>query len=346
METTSKVNVTVNLETAGGTRFNAGKPGGWWYAPILGLRLVAPVWMQGAEKYAPKDWRVGQSFSVLIDCAFRHMLEVVDKGPKSRCPESGNLHAAHAVWNLLCMLTLMVLGRDDCDDVTKWEGVTTGMKEEMEKMKDLDVVVEKQAKVLADVGAQLLKPVLVEQLQKKSTEALEAFGKAVRDHIGPPLDISKLKEGMHPPTSKCTCIIYGGDYDKRRALNLNCPEHGKGDPELDDMKEKEGMHPALRGDPATLPSWEPAPELKPLAEEVIKDAVDKIESGYTKMAKTDHMWEGAPVLADFDPTARTRGTPEPTPREMAREQTSRERVCHVCRKPRSQCRASQVRGIV
>ena len=186
-----------NTETAGGTRFNAGKPGGWWYAPILGLRLVAPVWMQGAEKYAPKDWRVGQSFSVLIDCAFRHMLEVVDKGPKSRCPESGNLHAAHAVWNLLCMLTLMVLGRDDCDDVTKWEGVTTAMKGEMEELEELvDGVtvddVSEAAKVLEGGGIP---------------------GRAFMESL------------------RCTCIFYGGDYDKRRALNLSCPEHGKGDPE-------------------------------------------------------------------------------------------------------------------
>jgi hypothetical protein len=123
---------TENTETAGGTRYNKRKPGGFWYAPLLGLRLVAPVWEMGAEKYAPKDWRVGQSFSVLLDCAMRHLLEVMDKGPWAKDPESGNLHLGHAVWNLLCLLTLMVLGRTDCDDVSKWDGVTAKMKREME----------------------------------------------------------------------------------------------------------------------------------------------------------------------------------------------------------------------
>lgn len=107
-----------NNETAGGTRYNIGKPGGWWYAPLYGLRLVAPVWEHGAEKYAPRDWAQGQSFSILIDCAMRHTLEVLERGPLATDKDSGCLHAAHAVWNWLCLLTLIAVGRVDCDDVT------------------------------------------------------------------------------------------------------------------------------------------------------------------------------------------------------------------------------------
>ena len=211
-----------NTEKAGGTRFNAGKPSGWWYAPLLGLRLVAPVWEQGAKKYAPKDWRVGQSFSVLIDCAMRHMLEVVDKGPISRCPESGNLHAAHAVWNLLCLLTLIVSERYDCDDVTKWEGVTTDMKQKMEAF-DASIIddvtvsdVREAANVLArDPTAKATlatwSPVpgtepapLTEGVLKEATEKIEEVGKQLldRSRLGNPVPFRTPWAKLPEPTPR------------------------------------------------------------------------------------------------------------------------------------------------
>ena len=129
-----------NTEKTGGTRFSSGKPGGWWFAPLYGLRLVAEVWEAGAEKYAPFDWRNGQSFSTLMDCAFRHMVEMNMKGPLSRDEDyhdvNGNLvkgtgayHAACVVWNLLALLTFIALGRFDLDDVTGWQTVTTAVKD-------------------------------------------------------------------------------------------------------------------------------------------------------------------------------------------------------------------------
>jgi hypothetical protein len=121
-----------NTEKTGGSRFSAGKPAGWWYAPIYGLRLVAAVWEQGAKKYAPMDWKEGQSFSSLVDCTMRHMLEIVEHGPTSRCSESNNYHAAHAAWNLLCLLTFIALGREDLNDIDGWRGVTAGTKKAAE----------------------------------------------------------------------------------------------------------------------------------------------------------------------------------------------------------------------
>ena len=124
---------TINTEKSGGTRFSKGKPGGWWYAPLYGLRLVAPVWMEGADKYAPRDWAEGQSFSTLVDCAMRHMLEICERGPWAKDPESGNYHAAHVVWNLLTLLTFIALGRgEEMDDITQWRGVTAGDKDATE----------------------------------------------------------------------------------------------------------------------------------------------------------------------------------------------------------------------
>lgn len=131
-----------NTERSGGTRFSSGKPGGWWYAPLYGLRLVAEVWEAGAAKYAPCDWRNGQSFSTLMDCAFRHMIAMNMEGPLARdedqFDEDGSLiargtgayHAACAAWNLLTLLTFIALGRFDLDDVTGWQSVTTAVKNE------------------------------------------------------------------------------------------------------------------------------------------------------------------------------------------------------------------------
>ncbi len=119
----------VNQETSGGTRFSSGKPGMWWALPMYGLRAVARVTMHGSKKYAPLDWACGQSYSILIDSASRHWVELLTYGVQSRDKDSGLLHLAHCVWNLLCLLHFIEQGREDLDDVTKWQGVTTEMKE-------------------------------------------------------------------------------------------------------------------------------------------------------------------------------------------------------------------------
>lgn len=113
-----------NTETTGGTRYSDGKPSGWWYAPLKGLDLVVRVAEFGGEKYAPLDWQSGQSYSTLLDCAMRHMIEVMHLGVLAKDKETGHLHLAHAVWNLLCLLTFIAVGREDLDDTTVWRGVT------------------------------------------------------------------------------------------------------------------------------------------------------------------------------------------------------------------------------
>jgi hypothetical protein len=113
-----------NTEASGGTRYSEGKPGGWWYAPLYGLKLVAKVWEAGGAKYAPMDWKSGQSFSTLFDCMMRHIVEVQMHGIWSRDPDLGTYHLANACWNLLCLLTFMATGRHDLDDITPFEGVT------------------------------------------------------------------------------------------------------------------------------------------------------------------------------------------------------------------------------
>lgn len=125
--------VQPNTEASGGTRYSTGKPKGWWYAPLYGLRLVAQVWEAGASKYAPRDWAEGQSFSTLLDCASRHWLEVMHRGPWAIDEDTGAYHLANLAWNVLCLLTFMALDRRDLDDVTPWFGVTADRRAEVEE---------------------------------------------------------------------------------------------------------------------------------------------------------------------------------------------------------------------
>lgn len=96
--------------------------------PLYGLRLMSPVSVKGGEKYAPCDWRNGQSFSTLFDCMSRHWLEVQERGIWSIDPEMGTYHVAQIAWNVMTMLTFMALGRYDLDDITPWQTVTAAEK--------------------------------------------------------------------------------------------------------------------------------------------------------------------------------------------------------------------------
>lgn len=111
-----------NTESAGGSRFSAGKPQ-MWMAPWGGMMEVCRVAEFGAKKYAPMDYRSGQSFSTLLNSGMRHLLAAI-RDPQSRDPESGLLHLGHLAWNVLCLLDHLASGRDDLDDITPWQGVT------------------------------------------------------------------------------------------------------------------------------------------------------------------------------------------------------------------------------
>lgn len=115
-----------DTDPSGGTRYSSNKPSNWWAMPLAGLRLIARVTTYGGEKYAPLDWAIGQSFSVLYDCTMRHLTAMQVDGFWSNDEESGLPHAAHAAWNLLTLCHFMAIGRDDLDDVSGWRGVKAG----------------------------------------------------------------------------------------------------------------------------------------------------------------------------------------------------------------------------
>lgn len=99
---------------AGATKYDAGK------APVLkgaiayfprAIESVATVSGFGATKYAWAGWRhVPNGLDRYSDALVRHLIteakgEVLD-------PESGLLHAAHAAWNALARLELLIMERE------------------------------------------------------------------------------------------------------------------------------------------------------------------------------------------------------------------------------------------
>lgn len=89
---------------------------------------VSRVTEMGAEKYAPHDWHVGQSFSTLVNSGARHTMRAIISY-HSVDPESGLEHRFHGAWNWLCLLTFIREGRaEELDDLTPWVDVTTDMK--------------------------------------------------------------------------------------------------------------------------------------------------------------------------------------------------------------------------
>lgn len=97
----------------GGARWNAGKDR-WDLVPFDALAEVVKVYTVGARKYADDNWLKGMSWRICIGATFRHFTswllgETNDK-------ETGCNHLAHAVWNILALLTYQIRGMDQFDD--------------------------------------------------------------------------------------------------------------------------------------------------------------------------------------------------------------------------------------
>jgi hypothetical protein len=100
--------------TTGAVKYDGGKPatfrGAIDYFPRA-IEQVAAVSTFGATKYAWKGWQdVPEGFERYSDAMVRHLIsegkgEVEDS-------DSGLLHAAHAAWNALARLELMLRERE------------------------------------------------------------------------------------------------------------------------------------------------------------------------------------------------------------------------------------------
>lgn len=75
----------------------------------LALQEVGKVGTYGAQKYSDNGWlSVPDGEFRYMDAMFRHLL-----APEERDPDTGLLHAAHAAWNALAVLELMLRGKHD-----------------------------------------------------------------------------------------------------------------------------------------------------------------------------------------------------------------------------------------
>lgn len=75
----------------------------------LALLEVGKVGTYGAQKYSDNGWMsVPSGQERYTDALFRHLLA------QEECdPDTGLLHAAHAAWNSLAVLELMLRGKHD-----------------------------------------------------------------------------------------------------------------------------------------------------------------------------------------------------------------------------------------
>lgn len=80
-----------------GMRFNQGKIR-YDLNPRFAVEQLARVMTYGATKYAPRNWEKGMSWTSVIASAKRH-LAAVERG-EDYDPETGLLHASHAMTNL------------------------------------------------------------------------------------------------------------------------------------------------------------------------------------------------------------------------------------------------------
>jgi len=102
-----------------GTKYDKGKPS-MGLLPWTALKEVARVLDYGTIKYEKYNWLEGMEWSRNYNAALRHIADWIEG---ENLDESGINHLAHAICDLLFVLTyqLMGLGTDD-----RWKGKEKG----------------------------------------------------------------------------------------------------------------------------------------------------------------------------------------------------------------------------
>lgn len=99
--------------SVGGARWNAGKER-WDLVPFDALAEVVRVYTRGAEKYSEDNWLKGMPWRICIGATFRHFTAWILG--EDRDQETGCHHLAHAIWNLMALLTYGIRGMNEFDD--------------------------------------------------------------------------------------------------------------------------------------------------------------------------------------------------------------------------------------
>jgi hypothetical protein len=97
----------------GGTKHDSGKPR-MELIPFEALEEVAKVYTFGADKYDEFNWRKGLTYNRLLGATLRHISKFING---TDCDKESNLnHLAHAISNLLMIISFHKDGRNDLDD--------------------------------------------------------------------------------------------------------------------------------------------------------------------------------------------------------------------------------------
>lgn len=83
-----------------GTRADKGKPE-LHMIPTEPLIDLARLFMFGAKKYSPNNWKRGMDYSRMYNSALRHMFKFW--GGENVDPETGIHHLTAATWNMICL---------------------------------------------------------------------------------------------------------------------------------------------------------------------------------------------------------------------------------------------------
>lgn len=79
------------------------------------LKAVGDVGTFGANKYTPNGWvSVPNGVERYTDAMYRHLLD--EAAGEATDPQTGIAHAAHAAWNALARLDLMIREREGRND--------------------------------------------------------------------------------------------------------------------------------------------------------------------------------------------------------------------------------------
>lgn len=73
----------------------------------------AAVFKYGSQKYAPWNWAKGMAWSVVIGCAARHLVAIING--EEIDPESGLPHRGHVMCNLVMLMTFLEVFQEGDD---------------------------------------------------------------------------------------------------------------------------------------------------------------------------------------------------------------------------------------
>ncbi len=98
-----------------GVKYDQGKAA-FSLLPWDAVREVAHVFTKGAEKYAPRNWEKGLTYSRIFSSTQRHLTSWFQDRQTLDPDGTGLRQIAQAAWGCLVLLAFELRGRTDLDD--------------------------------------------------------------------------------------------------------------------------------------------------------------------------------------------------------------------------------------